>query len=301
MPVFNGERYISSALDSILAQTYTDFELIICDNASTDSTEKICREYLKRDERIKYFRNSRNIGASRNYTRVFKLSKGHYFRWANHDDLFAEESLARCIEILDHNNAVVLVYPKTKFINADGEIISEYKDNLNLQSSLASERFVLYWQQVGMINVIYGLIRSAILKKTALMGNFIGADITFVAELTLYGKFYEIPEFLFFRRIHQDAFCAQKDPGKLWAFYMPEKLERLQLSTCLHLWASFLAIRRSPLKISDKLILYRHFERMVRWNRWKILRELYNVILLLWSRTGRILLRYVKCFVFKVT
>lgn len=278
MPVYNGERFLSDALDSILAQTYTDFELIISDNTSTDSTEMICRDCENRDNRIKYFRNSVNIGAPRNYRRVFELSIGEYFRWANHDDLFAPESLARCVEILDNEPDVVLVYPRTKLINAAGEIVSDYNDNLNLQSPRASERFVQFCQRTGMINVIYGLIRSNIVSKTAMMGNFIGADVPFVGELTLYGKFCEIPEFLFYRRVHEDAFSSQKDVSKLWAFYSPWKVNRLQMGICRHLWATFSSIKRCPERSAEKVLLYRHFGRMVRWDCWKILAELWSVI-----------------------
>ena len=101
MPVFNGENYLAEALDSLLTQTFSDFELIISDNASTDKTEEICRAYAVRDQRIRYFRNQENLGASRNYNRVFELSSGEYFKWAAHDDLCAPEFLGRCVDVLD--------------------------------------------------------------------------------------------------------------------------------------------------------------------------------------------------------
>jgi glycosyltransferase involved in cell wall biosynthesis len=81
LPVFNGEKYLAEALDSILSQTYRDFKLIISDNASTDRTEQICREYAAKDRRIRYYRNEKNIGAPKNFNRVFELSSGKYFRW----------------------------------------------------------------------------------------------------------------------------------------------------------------------------------------------------------------------------
>src|SRR5262245_45018612 len=87
LPIFNGEKYVAQAFDSILAQTYADFELIISDNASTDQTEAICQAYANRDRRIRYYRNNRNLGAAANYNRVFDLSTGVYFKWAAHDDI----------------------------------------------------------------------------------------------------------------------------------------------------------------------------------------------------------------------
>ena len=89
MPVYNGARYLASAIESILGQTFTDFELIISDNASTDDTPIICLRYAALDERIRYVRNDRNMGASWNYNRVYALARAPYFKQAAHDDLCA--------------------------------------------------------------------------------------------------------------------------------------------------------------------------------------------------------------------
>ena len=86
LPVYNGERYLRIAIEAILTQTYQDFEFIISDNASTDSTEQICREYAAIDKRICYHRNEKNIGAPRNFNRAFELSHGEYLKWATCDD-----------------------------------------------------------------------------------------------------------------------------------------------------------------------------------------------------------------------
>ena len=80
MPVFNGDRYLEKALDSILEQTLDDFELVICDNASTDRTGEICRDYAARDRRIRYLRDDTNIGAHPNYNRTFAEARGRYFK-----------------------------------------------------------------------------------------------------------------------------------------------------------------------------------------------------------------------------
>ena len=81
LPVYNGEKYLEQALISILSQTYTDFELIISDNASTDRTQAICREYAAKDPRIRYYCNEENLGAAPNHNRVFELASGEYFKW----------------------------------------------------------------------------------------------------------------------------------------------------------------------------------------------------------------------------
>ncbi len=86
MPVYNAENYLQGALDSLLAQDYGDFDLLISDNASTDRTQEICLDYTARDRRVRYQRNGRNIGAADNFNRVLEPACGKYFMWAAHDD-----------------------------------------------------------------------------------------------------------------------------------------------------------------------------------------------------------------------
>ena len=107
LPVYNGENFIAQAIESILAQTFTDFELIITDNGSTDRTPKICEAYAARDRRVAYSRNPENLGAAPNFNRAFALSSGRYFKWVAHDDLIAPEFLARCVKVLDNDPSVV--------------------------------------------------------------------------------------------------------------------------------------------------------------------------------------------------
>src|SRR4030042_4089054 len=109
MAVHNGERYIRQALDSLLAQDYDNFELIISDNASTDKTREICLAYAAKDKRVRYYRNQTNVGALRNFDRVFELSSGEYFMWACHDDYWKPRYLSSCLEAFNISEAIVLV------------------------------------------------------------------------------------------------------------------------------------------------------------------------------------------------
>jgi glycosyltransferase involved in cell wall biosynthesis len=207
MPVYNGEPYIEEAIQSILSQTYGDFELVISDNASTDRTEQICRDYAAHDKRIFYSRNEENLGAAKNYNRVFHLTSGHYFRWFNADDVSAPELHERCIQVMDANPDAALCYGKTAIIDDQSRIIEPYEDNLDLQQERAVDRYLAFFELVGFTNVIYGLMRTSMVGDTMLFGNgrYPAGDINFMAELTLYGKFIEIPEQLFFRRMHEQA------------------------------------------------------------------------------------------------
>lgn len=274
LPVYNGEHYISETLDSLINQTYKDFELIISDNASTDGTEQICLSYSKRDERIRYFRNSINLGAAKNYQLAFEPSLGKYFRWANSDDLFAPDSLLRCVEILDREPKVILVYPKTKFIDEHGRFISENEDNLNLQSNSVSERFIQLFERLEYVNAIYGLMRTDILRKTGLIRNFIGGDIPLMAELTLYGKFWEIPEFLFFRRFHPKALSSSKEIAQIQEFFDPKTKGRLALTEWKHYIAHIDSVRRAPLEVNEKIRIFYFLIQMALWNRHELAGEL---------------------------
>jgi len=266
LPVYNGECYIAETLDSLLAQTFKDFELIISDNASHDRTEGICRAYAAKDSRIRYVRNSTNLGAARNYRLAFELSSGEYFRWANCDDLFAPTSLSRCVEVLDREQSTILVYPKTKLIDERGQIIADYEDNLHLQAARASERFVQLCLRLGLVNAIYGLIRAKTLKKTELIRNFIHADTVLLAELTLQGKFWEIPEALFYRRLHSSAYSSYKSVDQRQEFYDPESKGRIAFIQWRCLLAYWRSVFRTPIPIDEKMQLGVFLTRKAYWS-----------------------------------
>src|SRR4051794_41159994 len=126
VPVYNGERFIRATLDSLLAQTFTDFEVIITDNASTDGTEAICRSYVANDSRVSYVRADRNLGPSKNYNVSVDRARGELFKWAAADDVCGPDFLKICIAALDANPDAVVAHPRTKSIDADGKLIKDY-------------------------------------------------------------------------------------------------------------------------------------------------------------------------------
>jgi glycosyltransferase involved in cell wall biosynthesis len=255
IPVYNGERYLALALDSHLRQTFTDFELILCDNASTDRTEEICRAYAARDPRIRYVRHESNLGAAKNYRLAFELSSGRYFKWATYDDLCAPEFLKRLVQVLDEEPSVVLAYARTKLIDESGQVTTQYEDNLHLASTRPSERFKQLLQQLRLCNALYGLIRADALRQTALLANFIASDIPLLAELTLYGKFWEIPEFLFFRRIHPEAGSNIPREDLVLEFYDPKSKGRVPFTEWRHFGAHVRAASRAPLSMPERIRL----------------------------------------------
>ncbi len=202
LPVYNGEKFIKEAIESILTQTFGNFELIISDNASTDNTEKICRQYAAQDTRISYHRHGENRGASWNFNHVFHLAKGKYFKWAAADDVCASSFLARCVEILEGDSSVVLAYPKTIFTKSNGQKWWLGKSVPQLASNQDYERFRAVISDFWCLEV-FGLMRTQTLQNTSLIAPYYGSDKLLLTQLSLKGRFEEVPEFLFFRRCHK--------------------------------------------------------------------------------------------------
>lgn len=260
IPVYNGDRFLRTAIESVLAQTLADFELIISDNASTDETQEICREYAIKDRRIRYYRNEQNLGASWNHNRVFELSTGKYFKWAAHDDICKPEYLERCIEILDRRPSVVLCYPKTVIIDEHGKFVENYSDDLNLNSPHPYKRYKQYhdrFRHDAMCNAFYGVIRANLLTITSLNGSYPSSDKILLGELALRGEFYEIPQYLFLRREHsQRSLRAHPSFTQLAVWFDPTNQGRIQLIRWRWLIEYLASIRRVQMGWQEKLRCY---------------------------------------------
>jgi len=254
MPVYNGERFLPQAIESVVTQTFADLELVISDNASTDATADICRAYARRDRRIRYFRNATNIGAARNFNRAFQLSLGEYYKLANADDVSAPELVENCAAVLDTHPEVVLCYAQTTLIDEDGVVIQEYDDGLDLRSTSVVERFRAALQRVRLVNVLQGVVRASTLRRTGLEGSYLGSDVVLLAELTLYGQFWEIPRRLFFRRLHERAASSIHRPVAQLEFIDPS-VKGTPLCAWRHQFERMESIRRAPLAPSVKLAL----------------------------------------------
>ena len=127
LPVYNGEPFLSDALESLLGQTYGDFTLVVSDNASTDRTVEIVQQFAEDDNRIVLVRNKAELGAAWNLNHVFEYCRSPYFKWAAADDLLAPTCLERLIEVLASSPpSVVAAYPITQLIDVDGEAIRTY-------------------------------------------------------------------------------------------------------------------------------------------------------------------------------
>ena len=266
LPVYNGARFLRETIESILSQTYVDFELVISDNASTDGTQEIGRAYAEKDQRIRYVRNKTNLGASKNFNSVFDLSSGEYFKWAAHDDVCAPNFLLRCVEILDREPSVVLCYPRQIDIEENGQVLRENPYELNTNLATPQERFaevIRFWRGAP---AIWGVIRRGVLKKTPLIGYYYASDLVLLAELALYGQFYEVPEDLLFHRDHQSRSVYDTTRHSVRAWLDPTKAKRITFPMWRWFLEYLLAIRRAPLSWSERRQCYLHAARWFRWH-----------------------------------
>lgn len=203
LPVYNGEAFLEIAIRSAMEQTYADFELILCDNASTDGTQAICAEWAARDPRIRWARSEVHTGAARNFNRAFGLARGQYFRWAAHDDLTAPTFLERCVERLSEDHRIALVHSEMVEIDEQGRVTRDLGWPIQDGNSPdLAKRFA------GAIDLghgcfdVFGLIRRSALAKTKLIAPYLGSDRVLLAELALLGRLVRVDEVLFQSREH---------------------------------------------------------------------------------------------------
>jgi polysaccharide pyruvyl transferase WcaK-like protein len=228
LPVFNGERFLSSTIESLLAQTYSDFELVVSDNASTDRTATICLEYARQDSRVRYHRNNVNIGATQNWYLVHRLACGEYFASAAHDDIYDPDYMRTCIALLDADPEVVVCHSRTRIINQSGLPAGTMDVVVDTTSPSAHVRLRQLLTHDYKCVQLYGVMRSAALAKTRVFEGYYSADRNTLAELCLLGKIAEVPEYLFHHRLYPEALgwimhsgksteeMAAIDPGTDW-------------------------------------------------------------------------------------
>lgn len=193
MPVYNGEKFIRKALDSLLAQTFIDFELIISDNASTDGTPDICAEYANRDKRIRYIRQKQNYGAIWNWNYVLRQATGEYFMWAAHDDTRSPDCLSKYVEVLNNNYDVGLVFSNFSLYNY---ISGEEKKVYVTPSMLNNKSFNFLIRLFNPVpSLIYGMFRRRFYKRNEKVNDFHG--LFFGYYFAVFSKIFIVDDTLY--------------------------------------------------------------------------------------------------------
>ena len=277
LPVYNGELFIRETIESILSQTFTDFKLLISDNASTDSSYAICEQYARSDARIELVGLDENKGAAWNFNRIFEVSSSVYFKWAASDDICLPEFFERCIDILDRHPSVVMCYPQSVLINEEGEVIYACNDGLHLMEDQVFHRYDHYHRtfqdENHKSNPVFGISRAEVLAKTQLIQKFSGSDVTLLGELAMLGKIHEIPEKLFLRRDHPRASVREYKLQQRGTWFDPNITARFQFARW-RLWRGHIrSVRHTPIPRVDKLRCYYLVGRWGIWNFKNLRRE----------------------------
>lgn len=221
MPVYNGERFVEHAIQSVLAQSLAEFELVICDNASTDRTQDICKSFASSDSRIRYLRNDVNLGAHPNFNRSFELSRGKYFKWAAHDDVLQPEFLRACVGALEQNTDAALCQSDIDYIDEAGLSIGVGDSRLpGADSTDAATRFSALVLRPHDCQAMMGVFRRNLLGRSRLLPSFHGADRAMLAQVALLGRFIHVPGALIQVRDHGTRYSnARKRPQERAAWH----------------------------------------------------------------------------------
>ena len=164
VPVYNGERFIRTVLDSLLAQSYTNLEIVISDNASTDGTAAICRDYAARDRRIRYSRSSVTVDVDANYWRAFQLSSGEYFTWTAADDVRPRYAIEECLRALLANESAVMAHGGI-LIKAEARELELVANDICLSETTARKRIAAFTRELQHNAMLYGLYRRSALAR----------------------------------------------------------------------------------------------------------------------------------------
>jgi hypothetical protein len=275
VPVYNGGRHLEQALNSLLSQTFSDFEIIISDNASTDSTQSICQRFVRLDQRIRYLRQARNIGAPRNWSLLVHEARGRYFKWASANDYCSDRFVEQCLLALEADTRTILAFGKTRLVADDTDAVTDYDGDVEAVDDTPRDRFKRVSRLLRLNNAQSGLIRLDVLRKTGLDRPYQGGDLVLMAELALYGMFKCVPEALFFRRVGTTSLSALLPATELRYLINPDA----RAAAGPGLWKrhadEIAAILHAPIGASEQLACLRTAAQNAYWNRSWLARELW--------------------------
>lgn len=215
LPVYNGEKFIKKRIENLLKQTFSDFELIISDNASTDSTFEICKQFESMDPRIRCIKQEKNMGGVWNFNFVLKEAKGEYFLWVGVDDLLEPTFLEKNINILESQKNVVCSVSKIRMFGDFTEYLKiksndsifkriekkvkkrfSYMDTFPATEKNYELKVCNFLKNCRHNQIFYGVYRKKILEKCFIDDSFIGFDTAYSLSILRYGDLYVIDEVL---------------------------------------------------------------------------------------------------------
>ena len=258
LPVYNGARHVSIALESLLAQDYPNIEILISDNATIDETQAICQRLIADRENAHYARNSENIGPFRNYLSTLDRAKGEFFLWASHDDKWAPQFVSSLVKTLQENPDSPLATPAILHIDVDGGLRNDPPDRPAPGESLAGNLRVLYDDHAA--SWVYGMYRTPWLReRVGDWGEYPlwGSDVMWLADLCLQYRLTGSPDAILYKRLRPSGYAPSTARAivAFWGymFYFFTKItwrrvadwrQRLRLTTWAWRYVYRLAIHR---------------------------------------------------------
>lgn len=276
LPVLNGERWLAAALESILAQTLQDFELLVADNASTDATPEIVREYARRDPRIRVLRHDRQRGAAENFNFVAGLARGPHFKWAAHDDLIEPGFLAACVEVLQSDPSVVLCTSQAAEIDEDDRITRGLPSPPYGREHDPVSRARAFFAQPTACLEVFGVIRTGALRQTRMIGPFVSSDRVLLLELALRGRVVATTGARFLNRAHpMRSIKRWTEPDDRLRWFAGVTHQRSRPRVTWRLAGEYRrAIAAAPLSPAQKLACGAYLARWMGGHGWQLGREL---------------------------
>lgn len=278
MPAYNAERTIRDSVECLLAQQDCDLELIISDNASTDGTWAIIQELAARDARVVAMRQVQNIGANGNYSAVFRMARGRYFKWASSSDWCAPDFVRECCATLDARPEVVLAAPRTRLFSGTVEAGYDYDGDMSFEDDDPVQRFSDVTTRLKLNNVLNGLVRTEALRRTRLIEHYRGADVVLIAHLALLGKIVLLERTLFGRRMDHDTATALMPAEAIRRHHYPRRSWRALFPSIRNVAGCVRAALATDLSMSDKLRALAWVARLARWRGPEMRRELAEAV-----------------------
>ena len=210
LPIYNGEKFLRTRLETILSQTFHDFELIISDNASTDLTEKICEEFIKNDSRIKYTRQKKFLSGIENFGYVLEQAKSEFFVWTGVDDVWDPTFLEKNLKVLEEDKNIIGSISNVQFFYTFNEnlnlMLKKLKNENKMQFEQCKPAYGDYSQRLKIFlkhrraTSIYAVFRTKNLKKSFSQAKEVAPwDFVLILDLLQYGNFHVLDELLMFR------------------------------------------------------------------------------------------------------
>jgi glycosyltransferase involved in cell wall biosynthesis len=211
IPTYNRASLVGRAIDSALAQDYLHLEIIVSDNASSDGTAAACQERAARDSRVRYVRQPRNVGATRNFEEVLRLASGEYFMWLGDDDWLDVDYVRICMGVLLGGPAIALVggaphYYKQGVCIGPGQVLSLVRDAWWL-------RVAAYFWRVRDNGIFYGIARTEMVRRVLPVRNVMAGDWLHVAVLVSQGRVLTMSQ----TRVHRELGGTSASYGQIAA------------------------------------------------------------------------------------